>query len=138
MTTTSSLETPSVARRSRTTTVGWVLTGLMTAFFLFDAIPKLLSLSFVVEPSMAFGFSRSDVPVIGATLLVCVVLHLIPRTNILGAVLLTGYLGGATATQLRADLGVFSLIFPVICGVLVWAGLWLRDPSVRAVMPVRR
>jgi len=71
-------------------------------------------------------------------LLVCTVLYLIPLTSVLGAILLTGYLGGAVATHVRAGEGLFSLVFPIIFGVLIWLGLYLRDDRLRALVPLRR
>jgi hypothetical protein len=119
----------------RAIVAGRVLTALLTAFFLFDAVAKLLLVPDVVAASGQLGFAPHALPVIGATLLVCVALHLVPRTALLGAVLLTGYLGGAVAAQLRVDAPVFSaLLFPVYCGVVVWAALYLRDARVRAVV----
>ena len=81
------------------------------------------------------GFPAWTVPVIGATLLVCLVLYLVPRTAVLGAVLLTGYLGGAVCAQLRIEAPLFStLLFPVYIGVLVWLGLYLRSAALRALV----
>jgi len=111
---------------------GTVLTVLLALFFLFDAVPKLLQLPVVVEATQQMGFAPSAVPVIGAVLLVCLALYLVPRTAILGAVLLTGYLGGAVCAQLRIDAPLFStMLFPVYVGVVVWAALYLRSPQLR-------
>src|SRR4051812_21822878 len=115
--------------------VGVVLTGLVTLFLLFDSVTKLLQLPMVVEATRQMGFPDSTVPIIGATLLVCLVLYLVPRTAVLGAVLLTGYLGGAVCAQLRIEAPVFStLLFPVYTGVLVWVALYLRSAVVRALV----
>lgn len=114
---------------------GTVLTVLLTAFLLFDAVPKILQLPFVVQATEAMGFAASAVPVIGSVLLVCLVLYLVPRTAILGAVLLTGYLGGAVCAQLRIEAPVFStMLFPVYFGILVWVALYLRSPQLRRVV----
>ena len=114
---------------------GRAITGLVTLFLLFDSVTKLIRLPMVVEATQQMGFPASTVPVIGATLLVCVVLHLIPRTAVLGAVLLTGYLGGAVCAQLRLEAPLFSaLLFPVYTGVLVWLGLYLRSAALRALV----
>ena len=114
---------------------GTVLTVLLALFFLFDAVPKLLQLPVVVEATQQMGFAPSAVPVIGAVLLVCLALYLVPRTAILGAVLLTGYLGGAVCAQLRIDAPLFStMLFPVYVGVVVWAALYLRSPQLRRVV----
>ena len=114
---------------------GTVLTVLLTAFLLFDAVPKILQLPFVVQATEAMGFAASAVPVIGTVLAVCLALHLVPRTAILGAVLLTGYLGGAVCAQLRIEAPLFStMLFPVYFGVLVWVALYLRSPQLRRVV----
>lgn len=114
---------------------GRVITGLVTLFLLFDSVTKLIRLPVVVEATQQMGFPVSTVPVIGATLLVCVALHLIPRTAVLGAVLLTGYLGGAVCAQLRLEAPLFStLLFPIYTGVLVWLGLYLRSAALRALV----
>ena len=114
---------------------GTVLTVLLTAFLLFDAVPKILQMPFVVQATEAMGFAASAVPVIGTVLLVCLALYLVPRTAILGAVFLTGYLGGAVCAQLRIDAPLFStMLFPVYFGVLVWVALYLRSPQLRRVV----
>ena len=114
---------------------GTVLTVLLTAFMIFDAVPKILQLPFVVQATEAMGFAASAVPVIGSVLLVCLALYLVPRTAILGAVLLTGYLGGAVCAQLRIDAPLFStMLFPVYFGTLVWVALYLRSPQLRRVV----
>jgi hypothetical protein len=114
---------------------GWTLTVVVTLFLLVDSVTKLLQIPPVVEATMQMGFPASAVPVIGGTLLACLVLHLVPRTAVLGAVLLTGYLGGAVCAQLRigAPLWTFLLV-PVYTGVLVWLGLYLRSSTVRALV----
>ena len=107
---------------------GTVLTVLLTLFCLFDAVPKLLQLPFVVEATRQMGFAPSAVPVIGAVLLVCLALYLVPRTAILGAVLLTGYLGGAVCAQLRIEAPLFStMLFPVYFGVVENSGASIRS-----------
>lgn len=124
---------PAPGRAARVT--GWALTGLVTLFLLFDSVTKLLALPPVVEATVQLGFPVATVPVIGGTLLACLVLHLVPRTAVLGAVLLTGYLGGAVCAQLRigAPLWTFLLV-PVYTGVLVWLGLYLRSTALRALV----
>ena len=117
---------------------GWVVTVFISLFLLSDSVGKLIPLEVVRSSTQVLGFQPHHVRVIGGVLLVCLVLYLIPRTAVLGAVLLVGYLGGATAAQLRIESPAFPQSFPIICGVLVWLGLWLRDPAVRALLPVRR
>ena len=117
------------------TRIGQALTVLLTLFFLFDALPKLLSLPVVVEATVAMGFAPSAVPIIGGVLLTCVVLYLVPRTAILGAVLLTGYLGGAVCAQLRIEAPLFgNVLTPVYFGIVVWVALYLRSPQLRQVV----
>ena len=112
-----------------------MLTVLLALFLVVDAVPKLLQMPMVVEATQQMGFGASAVPIIGAVLLVCLVLYLVPRTAILGAVLLTGYLGGAVCAQLRIEAPVFStMLFPVYFGILVWVALYLRSPQLRRVV----
>ena len=115
--------------------IGMVLTALVTLFLLFDSITKLMRLPVVVDATTKMGFPPSTVPVIGGVLLVCLVLYLVPRTAVLGAVLLTGYLGGAVCAQLRIEAPLFStLLFPIYTGVLVWVALYLRSAALRTLV----
>ena len=126
-------DTAPVGRGARI--AGWVLTGLVALFLLFDSVTKLMRVPMVVEATQQMGFPESTVPIIGGMLLVCLVLHLVPRTAVLGAVLLTGYLGGAVCAQLRIEAPLFStLLFPVYTGILVWLGLYLRSAALRALV----
>jgi hypothetical protein len=120
------LTTTMSAGRKRLWT-GRILTGLSGAFFIWDASMKLLKLPFVVQATMQVGYPEYTIVGIGATLFTCTLLYLIPRTSILGAVLLTGYLGGAVATNVRAETGAFNIVAPVIFASIAWGGLWLRD-----------
>ena len=114
---------------------GRVLSALVTAFLLFDVTLKLLHPPMVVEGTAKLGFPESSILVTAILLLGSLVLHLVPRTAVLGAVLLTGYLGGAVATHLRVGDPVFShTVFPVYVGVLIWAGLVLRRPSLGSLL----
>jgi hypothetical protein len=118
---------------------GRVLTALVTAFLLFDVTLKLLHPPMVLEGTAKLGYPESSILVTGILLLACVVLHLVPRTAVLGAVLLTGYLGGAVATHLRVGDPVFShTVFPVYVGALIWAGLVLRRPSLAPLLGLGR
>jgi hypothetical protein len=92
----------------------------------------------VIEATVRIGFPVTTVVGIGVTLLVSVALYVIPSTSILGAILLTGYLGGATAANVRAGSPLFNTVFPIIFGVLVWLGLFLREPRLRVLIPLRR
>jgi hypothetical protein len=111
---------------------GRIISGLVVLFLLFDAITTLMKVPQVLEATARLGFPVSALAVIAVILLVCTIIYSIPRTSILGAVLLTGYLGGAVATQLRAGSLAFENIFPVLFGVLVWLGVYLRDLRLRA------
>jgi hypothetical protein len=91
----------------------------------------------VVEAFGRLGVPLSLAPGIGILALICTAVYVVPRTTVLGAVLLTGYLGGAVATQVRAQSGVFEVIFPIIIAALVWGGLFLRDDRLRAFLPLR-
>lgn len=113
---------------------GRVLSGIAGAFFLFDAVMKLVKPEPVVKATLQLGYPESTIVGIGIALLLCTVLYLIPRTSVLGAVLLTAYLGGAVASNVRASTPVFNIIFPVIFACIVWGALCLRDGRVRALL----
>jgi DoxX-like family len=114
---------------------GRILSGLAVLFFLMDGVMKLFKPSFVVEATVRLGYPESDIVAIGIILVACTLLYIISRTCILGAILLTGYLGGAVASQVRVGAGWFNVLFPVMFGLLTWGGLWLRDIRVRAWLP---
>ena len=114
---------------------GRIVSGLTVLFFLVDGVMKLLKPVAVVEATRQLGFPESDIVGIGVLLLTCTLLYIFPRTSILGAIVLTGYMGGAVASQVRVGAGWFNVAFAVVFGVLVWAGLWLRDIRVRNLLP---
>jgi hypothetical protein len=117
--------------------VGWVITGLVAAFMLLDAGLKFWQPAGVTQAFARTGWPMDLSTTLGWILLVSTVLFLIPRTSVLGAILLTGYLGGAVATNLRLHNPLFSnTLFPVYFGVLVWMALRLREPKVKAVFPL--
>jgi hypothetical protein len=116
---------------------GRILSALPALFLLFDAAMKLVKPAFVVEATVTLGYSESVILPLGAVLLVCTVLYLAPRTSVLGAILLTGYLGGAVATHVRHEDSLFEILFPVIFGALLWGGLALRDTRLRSLVPWR-
>ena len=117
---------------------GRIMNALVVLFLLMDGVMKLINPAPVVEGMTKLGYPLSLTSVIGIVLLVCVVVFAIPRTSILGAILLTGYLGGAVASQLRVGLPLFSnVLAPVYMGVLTWGGLFLREPRLRALFPLR-
>jgi hypothetical protein len=113
---------------------GRVLSGVAVLFLLVDGAMKLWKPAVVVEATKQLGYPESSITGIGILLLACTLLHILPRTAILGAVLLTGYLGGAIATHVRAGNGWFNVIFPVIIAGLIWGGLWLRDTRLRTLL----
>lgn len=118
---------------------GWVLTGLTVAFMLFDSLSKLALESHVVAATAGIGFPVATLRPIGLILLACTTLYAIPRTAVLGAVLLTGFMGGAVASKIRIEDPLFSsILFGVYLGVILWAGLYLRDAELRALLPLRR
>ena len=123
---------PAISKRLRWT--GRTLSGLAAAFLLMDGAMKLGKPAVVVEATRQLGYPESDIAGIGILLLACTVLYLVPRTSIPGAILLTGYLGGAVASQIRVGNGWFNVMFPVIVSALIWSGLWLRDTRVRRLL----
>ena len=120
--------------------VGYALSGLVILFMLMDAAMKLMRLPIVLEATVQLGWPTASAVPLGVLLLVCTLLYGWPRTSALGAVLLTGYLGGAIATHARIGSPLIShTLFGVYLGVLLWTGLYLRDPRVRALLaPDRR
>ncbi len=113
---------------------GRILSGLAAAFCLVDGGMKLFKPRVVVEATLQLGYPESAIVGIGMALLACTILYLIPRTAILGAVLLTGYLGGAVATYVRVSGPLFNIVFPVIFACVIWGGLYLRDKRLRSVL----
>jgi hypothetical protein len=116
---------------------GRVLTALGALFMLLDGVMKLVKPAPVVEATVRLGYPEDVILGLGIVLLACTVLYLIPRTSVLGAILLTGYLGGAVATHVRVWEGLFPVFFPVIFGAVLWGGLVLRDARLRALVPLR-
>ncbi len=117
---------------------GRVLSTLPTLFLLFDGVMKLMKPKPVVEGTVQLGYPESVIVGLGVVLLGCTILYAIPRTCVLGAILLTGYLGGAVASHVRAQQGAFAILFPILFGALIWGGLLLRDGRLRMLIPVRR
>ncbi len=120
--------------------IGWTFSGLIIAFLLIDATMKLLALPIVLESSAPLGFVGADMArALGAVLLVATLLYALPPTAVLGAILVTGYLGGAIATHVRVGSPLFShTLFGVCLGVILWGGLYFRDERLRQLIPLRR
>jgi hypothetical protein len=118
---------------------GRVLSALAAIFLLFDGIIHILKITPVVEAFAQLGYPVGTSRALGVIEIICVILYLIPRTSVLGAILLTGYLGGAIATQVRVGAPLFSTtLFPIYVALFVWGGLYLRDEAVSALIPLRR
>ena len=125
-------------RSRRALWTGRVISGLAAAFLIFDSVGKLLEVQPVVEGTRQLGYPPEIVFRLGVTLLSCVLAYLIPRTAVFGAVLLTGYLGGAVATHVRVGSPLFThVLFPAYVAALLWGGLMLRDARLRAFLPWR-
>jgi hypothetical protein len=115
--------------------VSWVIAALL----LLDAVMKVLQVPQVMEGTVKVGYPAGTVRPIGIILLLCLICYVIPRTSVLGAILLTGYLGGAVATNVRISTPLFSYtLIPMYVGVLVWGGLFLQDEGVRALIPLQK
>jgi DoxX-like family len=129
-------EPPQSAWRMR---VGWTLSGLTIAFMLFDSGGKLALERHVIAAMAQLGYPVGVIRALGAISLLCTLLYAIPRTAVLGAILFTAYLGGAVASKVRIEDPLFSsILFGVYFGVILWAGLYLRDSRVRALIPLTR
>src|SRR2546427_1851501 len=114
---------------------GRIISALVILFLLIDSVGKIVKLAPYLEGTVKVGYPASLVVPLGIVLLICTVVYAIPITSVLGAILLTGYLGGATATHLRVGQPFW---FPVMMGVLLWAALFLREERLRALIPLRR
>ena len=114
--------------------VGRIMSTLASLFLLVDGVMKLFKPPVVVNATLQLGYAESAIVGIGATLLVCTLLYVVPRTSTVGAVLLTGYLGGAVASNVRARMPLFNVVFPMIIAGLAWGGLWIRDLRVQNLL----
>ena len=127
---------PSHRGSRRALWTGRVISGLAVAFLIFDSVGKLLEVQPVIEGTKQLGYPQEIVFSLGVTLLSCVLTYLVPRTSVLGAVLLTGYLGGAVATHVRVGNPLFThVLFPAYVAALLWGGLMLRDGRLRTFLP---
>jgi hypothetical protein len=113
---------------------GYALSTLPALFLLFDGAMKLVKPEFVVKGTVELGFPESAIVPLGIVLIISTLLYLLPQTKIIGAILLTGYLGGAVATHVHASHPAFNILFPVVFGILLWGGLYLRDARLRALL----
>ncbi|HTJ14764.1 MAG TPA: DoxX family protein [Dinghuibacter sp.] len=114
---------------------GWIISGVCVLFLLFDAISKIAREVHTIQASQKLGWPPEHTPLLGVLLLVCTLLYVYPRTFILGALLLTAYLGGAVAIMWRAG---ENFVFPIVFGILVWASVYLREPGLREHLPVKK
>jgi hypothetical protein len=125
--------------KTRRPWAGYIISGLPALFLLVDAIGKFVKPAPVVDGTLALGYPENVILPLGIILLISTLLYLIPQTSVLGAILLTGYLGGAVATHVRIGNPLLThTLFPVYLGVLIWLGLYLRDVRLRALVPLRR
>jgi hypothetical protein len=119
--------------------ISYIMSGLVILFMLFDSIMKFVKPPHVIEGTLALGYGEEHLIVIGTLGLISTLLYAFPRTSILGAILLTGYFGGAVATHLRLNNPLFShTLFTVYFGVLIWGGLWLRNMKLRELLPIQQ
>jgi hypothetical protein len=116
---------------------GRIISWLPALFLLVDGAMKLVKPAPVVEATVKLGYPESVLLGLGIILITCTILYLIPRTCVLGAILLTGYLGGAVATHVRVGEGWFPVLFPVFFGILIWGGLYLREERLQTLIPLR-
>lgn len=112
-----------------TSWTNWILSGLLIAFLVFDAVPKIFRVGFSVDGTVELGYPDSIVTWLGIVLLVSTALYALPRTAIIGAILLTGYLGGAIATQARLEEWTLTIL-PAAMAILIWVGLAMRQPRI--------
>lgn len=118
---------------------GYIITTLVVLFLLFDCTIKLLNLPVAVDGTVVLGYPASVVVPLGILQLICLIIYLIPQTSVLGAILITGYLGGAIATHVRLENPLFShILFPVYVGLMIWGGLYLRNQRLRALIPLNQ
>lgn len=113
---------------------GRIISAIPILFLLLDGVAKLFKPAPVVEATIQLGYPESVIVGLGIVLIACTVVYLIPRTSVLGAILLTGYLGGAVATHVRVSNTLFTILFPMMVGVLIWGGLYLRNDRLRALI----
>jgi len=116
---------------------GRIISAVVVLFLLFDSITKVMKVRAVIEASAQLGYPANTIFAIGIILLVCTVFYIIPQTAVLGAILLTGYLGGAVAANLRIGSAMFNTLFPIVFAALAWVGIFLRESRLGALIPFR-
>ncbi len=116
---------------------GRIISALVVLFLLFDSITKVMKVRAVMEASAQLGYPANTIFTIGIILLVCTAFYIIPQTAVLGAILLTGYLGGAVAANLRIGSAMFNTFFPIVFAALMWTGIFLRESRLGALIPFR-
>ena len=134
--TTLSIETPNRSQSKAPIWIGRTLSMIIVLFMLFDGAVKVIKIQPVVEGTVKAGYPESSIIPIGLAALVSAILYAIPQTAVLGAILLTGYFGGAVATHVR--LGDANYLFAAMFGVIAWLGIYLRDARLRALVPIRQ
>ena len=121
-----------------TARIGTASTTLAALFLTFDTVLKVLKLRPAIDGTVSLGYPVESVQMIGFVELACLVLYLVPRTSVLGALLLTGYLGGAIATHVRIGNPLFThILFPIYVALFIWGGLYLRESRLRELLPLR-
>ena len=127
-----------MAENNKRPWAGYIITAIPILFLLMDAVGKFVKPDAVVSGTVELGYQESVILPLGIILLVSVILYAVPKTSVLGAILLTGYLGGAVATHVRIGNPLAThILFPVYIGIFVWLGLYLRDPRIRQLLPLR-
>jgi hypothetical protein len=116
---------------------GRIISAVVVLFLLFDSITKVMKVRAVIEASALLGYPANAIVTIGIILLVCTLFYIIPQTAVLGAILLTGYLGGAVAANLRIGSAMFNTFFPIVFAALAWTGILLRESRLGALIPFR-
>lgn len=123
----------SISKKARI--AGWILSGLAILFLLMDAMGKLAKPKPVIEATLELGYPESSITVIGIILLISTIIYAVPKVSVFGAILLTGYLGGAVASNFRVESPLFThILFPVYVALFVWIGLYLRNRQLRDVV----
>lgn len=137
----SGMEVPNATETTTPSAALWTgraLSTLATLFLLMDAVVKPVKPAPVIEGTIELGYPESAITGIGVTLLICTILYIVPRTSILGVILLTGYLGGAIATHVRIENPLFThTLFPIYVAAFLWGGLYLREPRLRELLPLK-